>query len=131
MKKMKIFCLIFVIGFLFGACEYNFIVPEEVPPIDNGGGNGEETVSFSTQVLPIFSTNCASCHKTGGTKPDLTAANAYQSIYTSKYINVSSPEQSKIYSFVKNGASTHKHKQYTVAEGQLMLTWITEGAKNN
>lgn len=36
------------------------------PPDGGGNGNGDTTVSFSTQVQPIFTSNCAGCHSSGG-----------------------------------------------------------------
>ena len=130
MKKFKIFFFAAVIGLIISACEYNFLVEEELPPI-NGGGNGEETVYFSTDIQPIFTANCAGCHNTGGRAPDLSAGKAYQSIGNAKYINVSSPEQSLIYAYPGPGTSTHTQKKYTAAQAQLILVWIQEGAKNN
>lgn len=112
---------------LFNGCKYDFILPEVVPPIDNGG----EPISFATQIAPIFSSadKCTSCHKTGGVAaPDLTAANAYSQII-SKYVNTSNPEQSEIYTVP--GSSTHSWKKYTSVEAATILAWIKEGAKNN
>ncbi len=130
MKKIKLIFLVVVLGLAVGSCEYAFIAPEDLPPIDGGNGNGEE-VSFSQNVLPIFTSRCASCHKSGGQDPDLTESFAYQSINNSKYINTGSPESSLIYSYVAPGASTHTHRQYSAAQAQYVLVWIQQGAKNN
>ncbi|WP_372773810.1 hypothetical protein [Mangrovibacterium sp.] len=131
MKKYKLFLFAAVLGMLFNACEYNFIETEELPPID-GGGNGQETVFFTQDILPIFSAgSCTSCHKSGGQSPDLTAENAYASIGNAKYVNVTTPTASLIYSLIEPNSTSHTHHQYTSAQAQLVLTWITEGAKNN
>jgi len=125
MKNFKLL-LGLVLVLAVGACEYDFVAPEEIPDIPV-----EEDLSFATDVLPILTENCASCHNSGGRAPDLSAANAYQSINTAKYINRDNPESSLIYSYVRSGASTHTHKQYTAAQGQYILVWIQQGAQNN
>jgi hypothetical protein len=127
MKKSNIYFLLFVIGLILNACTYDFIVKEELPPIDV-----TVPVSFATQIVPIFNNSCVSCHKPGGQAPDLTAANAYNSIKTMNLANTAAPETSKIYT-EPNPANTavHTWKKYTAAEAQLVLTWIQQGAKNN
>jgi hypothetical protein len=126
MKKHTIFFILILFSLLFGGCKYDFVLPVEVPVIDNGGN----PISFSTQVAPIFSTGnkCTECHKPGGTSPDfLTSATLY-SMVTSK-VNVSSPADSKLLTYP--GSSAHTQRQLTATEAALILTWIKEGAKNN
>ncbi len=130
MKKYKIFFFAAVIGLFVSACQYDFIVPEE--SIDGGGGNGNSTVSFKTQIVPIFTTEgCVSCHKTGGQAPDLTADKAYGSLAVTKYVNVSSPADSYLYKHIYSDTNAHKHHKFTATEAQLIYTWIEEGAQNN
>ena len=127
MKKSNIYSLLFVIGFLLNACTYDFIVKEELPPIDV-----TVPVSFATQIAPIFSNSCVSCHKQGGQAPDLSAANAYNSLKNMNLINLTTPESSVIYTEPNPAnASVHNWKKYTAADTQLVLTWIQQGAKNN
>jgi len=127
MKKSNIYSLLFVIGLLLNACTYDFIVKEELPPVDT-----TVPVSFSTQIIPIFNNSCIACHKTGGQAPDLTAPNAYNSIKTMNLANTAAPATSKIYTeALKANASVHGWKKYTDPEAQLVLTWIQQGAKNN
>lgn len=125
MKKQKIFLAIVLISLIFTGCKYDFILPEEVPPVEEG-------VSFATQVVPIFNTNdkCTTCHKQGGTMPDLTAANAYAQIVPN-YVNLDNDAQSEIYSIPAPTTSTHTHKKYTASEAAIVLKWIEEGAQNN
>ena len=127
MKKSNIYFLLFALTLIFNACTYDYIVKEELPPIDV-----TVPVSFSTQIVPIFTNSCVACHKTGGQAPDLTAANAYNSIKTMNLVNTATPESSVIYT-EPNPANTSVHawKKYTAAEAQLVLTWIQQGAKNN
>jgi len=133
MKKYRIFLIVAIVGFLASACVYDSVVPEQAPPIDGGGGNGEETVSFAADIIPIFESKCTACHKAGGVKPnpDLTSGKAYTTIATAKYISVTNPEQSLIYTYTSPGTSTHTQKKYTTTEAQKILIWIQEGAKNN
>jgi hypothetical protein len=127
MKKSNKYFLLVVFGLLLNACTYDFIVKEELPPVDPN-----VDVLFSTQIVPIFSNSCVSCHKPGGQAPDLTAANAYNSIKSMNLVNTATPESSIIYT-EPNPANTSVHtwKKYTAAEAQLVLTWIQQGAKNN
>ena len=84
-------------------------------------------------MLPIFTEgdNCTSCHNTGGTPPDLSANNAYNSIISSGLVNTDDPQSSTIYDDVQPQTSTHSWKKYTTEESVLILTWITQGAENN
>lgn len=132
MKKFSIVFFVFFLALLFAGCRYNFIVPEDVPPIDNGGGGGGSTdISFAQAVEPIFNNgnNCTACHKTGGTSPDLSTGKAYASV--AKLINTASPESSKIYLYPAPATSTHTHKKYSATEAATVLNWIKQGAKNN
>jgi hypothetical protein len=127
MKKSNIYFLLLVIGLLLNACTYDFIAEEELPPVDPN-----VDVLFSTQIVPIFTSNCVSCHKAGGQAPDLTAANAYNSIKSMNLANTTSPATSVIYTEPNPAnASVHNWKKYSAADAQLVLTWIQQGAKNN
>jgi hypothetical protein len=125
MKKRYIFFISLLFALLTNSCKYDFILPVKVTPITG-------TVSFSTQVAPIYSTanKCTACHYTGGQSPDLTAANAYVSIVPN-LVNTGAPEQSLIYSFPSPATSTHTWKKYTTSEAAIVLAWIQQGFKNN
>jgi hypothetical protein len=130
MKTLKfLFALIMVI-LLMSGCVYNFILPEDV--IDPEDPDAPE-MSFGQDIVPIFTNNnnCTSCHDTGGQIPDLTAANAYASLNSSRYINSSTPEESKIYTWTHPDTDSHKQKKYTNAQAAKVLIWIKQGAKNN
>jgi hypothetical protein len=106
------------------SCEYEFI-EVELP-------DANTPVSFSEEILPIFTANnnCTACHKAGSTSPDLTAANAFNSIVPD-LVNLDEPELSKIYTFPNPSTGTHGFKKYTQLEAALVLSWITQGAENN
>lgn len=128
MKKYKLFLFAAALVLALGACKYTFIEEAELPPVD-GGGNGEETVSFATDVLPILTANCATCHATRN--PVLTSSEAYKSLATSKYVNVTTPSQSYLIQHVGPSSTAHTQKHFTTAQATVVLTWIAEGAKNN
>lgn len=92
MKKIIFVLLILFMIFGWQSCIYDFVAPEETAPIDTS-----VPISFATQIQPIFTANCVICHKAGSNALDLTAANAYNSINSSKYINASAPAQSLLY----------------------------------
>ena len=128
MKKLVFTGSVFIMMLVLGGCIYDWVVPPEVPEIPD-----EVEISFVNEILPIFTTgnNCTSCHRTGGTSPDLSAANAYNQINTAKYINRTQPEESLIYKVPAPNSSTHRHKVYSEQQAALILAWIKHGAKNN
>lgn len=132
MKKFKIVFTVTLFLLALGACKYDFIIPEKVIIVDPGDPNADE-IKFSESVLPIFNNNnnCTSCHKAGGQSPDLTTANAYTSINSTKYIDKTTPAESKIYKYPSPTTSTHSQKKYTAAQAAIVLGWIAQGAKNN
>lgn len=124
---LKVILLAALIG-LFSAsmvsCEYEFIEVEEV--------DINEPVSFSEDILPIFTSNdnCTACHKPGQTSPDLTPGAAYNSIVPN-LINTTDPSTSKIYQYPNPSSATHGFKKYTQVQAGKVLAWITQGAENN
>lgn len=128
MKTFKFLFAILAFTLLSSGCVYNFILPEEEPPPPNPD---EPTISFAEDIIPIFEAKCTGCHKPGGTAPDLTTANAYESINTVKYINKETHETSLIYTYPSPDTDTHTWKEYSEAEAAYILGWITEGALDN
>lgn len=119
--KVLLFKYFFLISLLIGfsACEYEFV---QVSQID-------EPVSFSRDILPVFSQNgCLNCHRKGGTSPDLSPESAYSSIVPA-LVNLNNPEQSKIY-MTPNPSSGHPGK-FTPLQAAKVLAWIKQGALNN
>ncbi|MBN2237811.1 MAG: hypothetical protein JW729_09635 [Bacteroidales bacterium] len=114
--------------FFFTACQYEVIKVEVIPPPDP---NVE--LSFATDIVPIFTdgNRCTACHSPGKTNPDLTAANAYQSLMDGNFVVANDPSASLIYTYPHPDASTHRWKVYTVNQAELLFTWINQGVKNN
>lgn len=128
---MKKYTILFGLLIFLAACQYESIKLEEIPPpppIDT-----TVDLSFATEIVPIFTdgNNCTACHKTGGTAPDLSAANAYQSLVNGSYVVSNNPEASKIYTYPNTSSGGHVWKVYTNHQAELLFTWINQGAKNN
>lgn len=124
--KIKILLLVVVAAFAVAGCKYDWIIPEEVPVIDPDG----EEISFAEQILPIFNSgnNCTACHN-GSQMPDLREGNAYSSLNSTRYINKTTPAESRIYA-IPHPDGGH-YKKYTATQAALVLAWIQQGAKNN
>ncbi|HZL11191.1 MAG TPA: hypothetical protein VFC65_14470 [Prolixibacteraceae bacterium] len=122
MKKHSIFLILILFSLFITGCKYDFIMPEEVPVIDNGG----EPISFSTQIVPILTEKCNTCHSSQS--PRMTADVAYSQLVPS-YVNTSSPASSTIY--VNASSGNHNNAKVSATQAALILAWITEGANNN
>ncbi|MDP4222530.1 MAG: hypothetical protein Q8868_04380 [Bacteroidota bacterium] len=103
---------------LLSSCEkYAAIIPEV---------NSADTVHFKSQIQPIFTANCITCHN-GSRNPDLREGYSYASLRTGFYVNLPA-ENSRLYKQITSSS----HYSFTLpAEKQLILTWIQQGAGNN
>ncbi|MBG0860534.1 MAG: hypothetical protein IQL11_13620 [Bacteroidales bacterium] len=111
--------LIILTGAAFiASCEkYSYIV-ETVNPVD--------TVHFQTEIQPIFTANCITCHR-GTRNPDLRDGNSYESLTTGGYVTLPA-ESSRIYSKITSSS----HEAFTLpVEKQKILIWIQQGARDN
>lgn len=118
------FFVVLLASLFFASCQYDFVA-KPAPP-DPG-----DTLSFSAEIIPIFTKGCIGCHGEGAETPDLSANNAYNSLQTGGYINTEVPEDSKIYTYPAPASSNHNWKRYTDSEAALILLWIEQGALNN
>jgi len=114
--------ILFITLLLLSGCEYDTIDPDFLPPLPP-----DEEISFSQDIQPIFTSNCLQCHD-GGLDPDLRSGNAYQSLQDDNYINLPNPSDSKIYTILNK--SSHQSRT-NAKEKQMILQWITQGAKDN
>lgn len=125
--KFHILLSIAVLVLALGGCYYDEVIFPTA-------GEVQGDVSFSADIIPIFSKDCSTsgCHSTGGQKPDLSSANAYNSLLNGGYINISYPEESELYLWMK-GLKTvpmpisGSNAGYTAN----VLAWIKQGAQNN
>jgi len=130
MKTLKTLFAIAVVALLFSQCQYDFIVPIEVPDTDiDPNDTTAVQISFSEEIVPILEAKCTSCHQTGKQFPDLSGSSAYSTI-RSGYVDKDNPENSKIYT-KPNPSNTGSHPEYEEAEAALVLIWIKQGAKDN
>jgi hypothetical protein len=118
-----IFSLILGIS-LFGACEYEFIQPEQVVI--------PEVVSFSEDIIPIFNNSCnfSGCHVAGFSFVDLSPGNAYEDLFRKDMIDLDNPTLSRLYTKLIESNGTHESRS-TPTEQATILEWINKGAKNN
>lgn len=125
MKKVYLIVpVILILLVVFNSCEYEYIVPEEPPPVDT-----TDIISFDTIIVPIFNEqNCTNCHQTGGQEFSLSKDDAYGNIVPA-LVDKDNPELSKIYT-IPHPDGDHFQK-YTAAQAQNILQWITQGALNN
>lgn len=111
----------------FSGCYKDVISPGQDP-------NGPpQNVSFSGDLLPIFTANCATsgCHDAVPShKPSLTAENAYNAITSGGFINTLVPTSSILYSEVKSG-SMPPTGALKATDVQKILDWIRNEAPNN
>lgn len=111
---------------LLSGCYKDIISPGQDP-------NGPpQQVSFSGDLVPIFTANCAlsGCHDGTAHNPVLTAAGAYSGIVNGGYINTVVPANSILYGEVKSG-SMPPTGGLRASDIQKILDWIRNGAPNN
>jgi len=130
-KNEKILMLTGVLFLLFAfeSCYNDEVLPEPVNATELG------ELSFAADILPIFNKSCNSigCHNPGGEKPDLSAANAYNSLLAGNFINTEVPENSELYQWVI-GNRDQPMPLTTGTDAAIsakILIWIRQGAKNN
>jgi hypothetical protein len=103
---------------LFSSCEKYAYQLETIDP--------QVPVLFQTQIQPIFTNNCITCHK-GSRNPDLRNGNSYASLTNGGFVNLPAAS-SRLYSQVTSGS----HSPFTLdSEKQLIFNWIDQGALNN
>jgi len=125
---IKKIVILFGVLIFFTACQYEFI-EVYTPPLPDP----TIEVSFANEIVPIFTTddNCTACHKPGKEAPDLSAANAYQSLVSGGYVLSNNPAASSIYTYVNPEATTHVWNGYNNYQAELVFIWINQGAKDN
>ena len=91
-------------------------------------------VTFAQDLIPMFNKSCntSGCHSQGAQVPNLTEANAFNSLTIGNYINKATPENSILYQKMIGKRGTPmppigSNKDYNA----LVLAWIKQGANNN
>lgn len=122
MKRIICFTL-FV--FILTSCEKKYVQQKEIP----------DNISFSIDIIPIFSNNCESCHQSGGFFPGLILSFdiAYDQLLTdgtnAPYINITDPDKSQLY--IKMNTNMPPGGLLSSSKIAIVLKWIEEGAGNN
>jgi|SRR5436190_4462602 len=127
MKSRTIISLISVLLITgLSGCYKDIISPGQDP-------NGPpQQVSFSGDLIPIFTANCAlsGCHDGSSHDPALTSDLAYDAIVQGGFIDVAVPTNSILYGEVKSG-SMPPTGALKASDVQKILDWIRNGAPNN
>jgi hypothetical protein len=94
-----------------------------------------KTVSFSTDILPLLTANCAKsgCHN-GSISPNLSTANAFNSLVNGNFTNTTTPANSLVYLWLTGKESAAMPLGASNNPSNIngfILAWITQGAKNN
>jgi len=128
MQKIK-GSIVLLVGMmvLVYSCYYEY--PPQPLPLD------PDQVSFNTHILPLVSTKCGtpSCHD--GTKtPNLLPENAYNSLRSGGYLNLTFPEESLLYISITEGVGgllMPPSGSLSQLDKDVILTWIAKGAPND
>ena len=109
------------------SCYYDEMPPVAEIPIP-------DVVSYTKDIQPLWDQSCVSCHKTGATAPDLSAANSYSALtVNSKYVVPGNATVSKLHkSIVGDGAALMPPgAKWSDSKIALVDKWINDGALNN
>jgi mono/diheme cytochrome c family protein len=129
-KSHNSFILFICAGlFLLAGCGGQPSAPVQLPP-----HTPSATVRFSKDVLPIFQEKCINCH--GGEKTskglDLkTYASLMAGSQNGAMIVPSDPTNSKLLQSVLSGKMPKRGPALPSEQIQLLMDWVSAGAKNN
>lgn len=124
MKRLLIYAgLLFSVSLVLSSCYKDVILPAVAntkPP---------QYVSFSGDLQPIFTANCAlsGCHVKGSQTPYLSADVSYQQLLGG-FVNTIKPEQSELYQQINGNMQVHIPN---ADDRQKVYDWIRNGAPNN
>jgi len=129
-NKLKISSLILLLFFaiMMGCYKKTTLLINDSPTIT-------ATVSFSSDLVPLLTANCAKsgCHN-GSISPDLSAANAYNSLVNGNFVNTSTPANSLVYLWLTGKESATMPLGASNNPSNIngyILAWITQGAVKN
>ena len=129
MKKLLQFLMILGVSLFITSCYYDAYL--ELPPGDDGGGETPIDVSFTTDIQPLFTAKCASCHNGSIANPDLRAGSAYNNIVP-QHVEAGNAEASNLFNSLP-GNNHPINAGFTLGADDIALikAWIDEGAENN
>lgn len=139
--KFKLIALLVTGGFLLiVACKHDPFGTPALPQNNNPGGNPppvpNDSVSFQTEVLPIFQSNCAmsGCHAQNNPQKNV-RLNTYTNVMNSGVIEPGNPDRSELVELIEENDEDKRmppppSARLTQAQIALIRKWIAEGARN-
>lgn len=126
--KISLLLLLFSFAILMGCYKTTTLLIDNSPTIT-------ATVSFNTDIVPLLTENCAKsgCHN-GSISPDLSAANAYNSLVNGNFVNTATPSNSLVYLWLTGKESATMPLGASNNPSNIngyILAWITQGAGKN
>jgi len=120
MQKIRRYITIFVLALIgLFSCTHNSDI------------TNVRTVSFNSEVLPVFQTNCSECHGGGKSEAGLNLTN-YNGIMQG--ITPGNAYKSELYQSITATLGIMppgKHDALNQDQRSLIFVWINQGAKNN
>lgn len=109
---------------ILSGCYYDEAIEDIIP---------EDTiVSFSSEIQPIFNTNCTSCHPLIVAAPNLTEDNSYDDVLAGNYIVPKDLDASILYQrLLGQPTAMPPSGPLPKIEIELVKRWIEQGALNN
>ncbi len=137
-----IFAIALVLGFLGGVIVYGFSgsnltsvtpnatdVAAAATPLPNTSGATIATVSFSGDVLPIFTSNCTGCHSSANATNGI-ALDTYANVTAGRAIVAGNADRSRVVREIQSGRMPPGGK-LSSADIQKIVDWINQGALDN
>ena len=126
-----------IAGIMLVSCAVLCLLPgcyKDKTVVSDTGAEITRSVTFSGDIIPIFTKSCSlsGCHVTGSKSPDLSAANAYNSLKIGNYFNTTTPASSVIMLWLTGKKTTQMPVGGMNKDiNALVLAWIKQGANNN
>ena len=108
--------------------------PNGAVSVPTGAAPSSGSVSFATDILPIFENNCLKCHGGDKTEKGLdlkTYASAMLGSQNGVVIVAGNAGSSKLFMSVASGKMPKRGPKLTQQEIELIMQWINSGASNN
>jgi hypothetical protein len=127
MKRVLIYLgLFFGMGLFLVGCYKDTVIP----PIPLNPDGPPQFVSYSSDLSPLFNSNCAKsgCHLSGGHHPYLNSEISYNELINGGFVNTNIPKESILYIMIN---SEMKEFIPSASDRQKVYDWIRNGAPNN
>jgi len=134
-QKQWFIVILFALAVIFNGCKHPPGVYYNNTPTASGNCSAD-TVYFQNDILPLLNSSCAvsGCHDASTGKEGVVLTD-YGAVMRTGGINLQSPASSRIYRAVTGSGERHMppagYPSWTSAQAADLLTWISQGAKNN